>query len=163
MSIELKVYDNGDHTCLVWLPASPQIMANCRGFTILRKGKGADCYIPGAVGFSDTDKLDPAAPWKFPLQRYMWWDYGVQVGDTVQYSVIPVAGPDQNHLALDNAHASPLTPPLTITGQCTPHLSAYFNRGIVATQYVTKPSVARPRRPASEPSSPPPATPCAMP
>ena len=76
-SIELKVYDNGDHTCLVWLPANAQAIPNCRGFAIHRTrklaGGGApqDTYIHGFVGFSDDDKLDPNALWKRPVQRYM--------------------------------------------------------------------------------------------
>src|SRR5579863_6934890 len=120
MSIELKVYDNGDHTCLVWLPDGAKSIAGCRGFAIRRVSKGTETYLHGFVGFSDTDKLDPSAPWKFALQRYMWWDYSVNVGDTVQYSVVPVVGPDKDHLQLDSANASPLTPEITITGQVTP-------------------------------------------
>src|ERR1700722_14495201 len=72
MTIDLKVYDNGDHTCLVWLPANAQAIPNCRGFTIHRTRKPAaggpikDEYLHGFVGFSDDDKLDPNAPWKHP-------------------------------------------------------------------------------------------------
>ncbi len=138
MSIELKVYDNGDHTCLVWLPADGKPIPDCRGFTIERTSKGNVSYIHGAVGFSDTDKLDPANPCSFPLQRFLWWDYSVKPGDTVQYSVIPVVGPSQSKLSLDTKNASPITPPMTISGQATPHLSAYFNKGIVAAQWVSK-------------------------
>ena len=62
MSINVKVYDNGDHTCLVWLPADGQPIAGCRGFTIRRVVKGSpDTYLHGFVGFSDNDKLDPDA------------------------------------------------------------------------------------------------------
>src|SRR5437879_5980897 len=136
MSIDLKVYDNGDHTCLVWLPTNGQSIANCHGFAIRRVHNGKEDYLHGFVGFSDTDKVDPANPWKFPLQRYMWYDYFVQPDDTVEYSVIPVCGPDKDHLALNTGDASPLTPEMKITGQCTPHLSAYFNKGIVAAQWV---------------------------
>ena len=81
MTIELKVYDNGDHTCLVWLPSDVKPIPDCRGFTIhraLKEKAGAavtESYLHGFVGFSDGDKLDPNAPWKFPLQRFMWWDY----------------------------------------------------------------------------------------
>ncbi len=142
MSLELKVYDNGDHTCLVWLPTDAKAVPNCRGFTIQRTSpgqkKGQETYLHGAVGFSDTDQLDPANPCSFPIQRFLWWDYFVKPGDTVQYSVIPVVGPSQSKLSLDTANASPVTPPLTITGQRTPHLSAYFNKGIVAAQWVSK-------------------------
>jgi len=138
MSIDLKVYDNGDHTCLVWLPADGKAIADCRGFTIRRLLKGTEGYLHGFVGFSDADKLDPAAPWKFPLQRYMWWDYGVSPGDVVQYSVVPVVGPDKDHLELSSADASALTPPMTVSGQATPKVSAYFNKGIVAAQWVSR-------------------------
>jgi hypothetical protein len=138
MSLELKVYDNGDHTCLVWFPTDEKPIPNCRGFAIKRTSQGQDTYLHGVVGFSDTDKLDPANPCSFPLQRYLWWDYSVRPGDTVQYSVIPVVGPDQSSLSLDAQNASPVTPPMTITGQRTPHLSAYFNKGIVAAQWISK-------------------------
>jgi phosphatidylserine/phosphatidylglycerophosphate/cardiolipin synthase-like enzyme len=144
MTIELKVYDNGDHTCLVWLPTSAQAIPNCLGFTIHRTLKPAaggapqDSYLHGFVGFSDDDKLDPNATWKHPLQRYMWWDYLVDPGDVVQYSIVPVTGPDKDHLALSPADGSAQTPPMTITGQASAHISAYFNKGIVSAQWVSR-------------------------
>jgi phosphatidylserine/phosphatidylglycerophosphate/cardiolipin synthase-like enzyme len=144
MTIELKVYDNGDHTALVWLPTNAQAIPNCRGFTIHRTLKPAaggapqDTYLHGFVGFSDDDKLDPNATWKHPLQRYMWWDYLVDPGDVVQYSVVPVVGSDKDHLTLSPADGSAQTPPMTITGQASAHVSAYFNKGIVSAQWVSR-------------------------
>jgi hypothetical protein len=139
MSLNVKVYDNGDHTCLVWLPADGNPIAECRGFTIRRKVQGVaqDVFLHGFVGFSDDDKLDPNAPWKHPLQRFMWWDYGIRPGQTVQYSVIPVTG-DKSHLQLDEHDGSDFTPPMTVTGQSTPNISSYFNKGIVAAQWVSR-------------------------
>ena len=138
MSINVKVYDNGDHTCLVWLPADGKKIPQCLGFTVRRLKGGTESYLHGFVGFTDDDKLDPAAAWKHPVQRYMWWDYGVSPGDVVQYSVLPVVGADKDHLTLSTADASALTPPMTISGQATPNVSAYFNKGIVAAQWVTR-------------------------
>jgi phosphatidylserine/phosphatidylglycerophosphate/cardiolipin synthase-like enzyme len=138
MSIDVKVYDNGDHTALIWLPANLNPIKGCRGFTIRRVEQGSpDVYLHGFVGFSDDDKLDPTAPWKHPVQRFMWWDYGVKPGQVVQYSVVPVIG-DQNNLQLATDQASELTAPITITGQLTPNISANFNKGIVAAQWVTR-------------------------
>jgi hypothetical protein len=143
VSLNVKVYDNGDHTCLVWLPSDLKPIPNCRGFTIHRLLKDAkpprapEEYLHGFVGFPDNDKLDSANPWKHPVQRFMWWDYGVSPGDIVQYSVVPVVG-DQNHLQLSTADASALTKPLTISGQTSPKVSAYFNKGIVAAQWVSR-------------------------
>jgi hypothetical protein len=138
MSINVKVYDNGDHTCLVWLPADEKPIPNCRGFTARKILNGTESYLHGFVGFFDGDKLDQAAPWKFPLQRYLWWDYGVKPGDVVQYSIVPVTGPDKDHLQLAIDDASALTDKMTISGQDTPHVSAYFNKGIVAAQWVSR-------------------------
>lgn len=138
MSIDLKVYDNGDHTTLVWLPSDGKPIAGCRGFAIRRLANGKESYLHNFVGFSDADILNPAAPWKFPLQRYLWEDYGVAIGDVVQYSVVPVTGPDKDHLELSTADASTLTAPMTITGQVSPNVAAYFNKGIVAAQWVSR-------------------------
>jgi phosphatidylserine/phosphatidylglycerophosphate/cardiolipin synthase-like enzyme len=144
MSIDVKVYDNGDHTCVVWLPADEKPIENCLGFTLRRLLKpdenspATESYLHGFVGFTDDDKLDPNATWKFPVQRFMWWDYGVVPGNVVQYSVVPVVGQDKDHLRLQTALASALTPPMIITGQDSAHISAYFNKGIVSAQWVSR-------------------------
>jgi phosphatidylserine/phosphatidylglycerophosphate/cardiolipin synthase-like enzyme len=96
---------------------------------------------------SDDDKLDPANLWKFPLQRYMWWDYGVKPGDKVQYSVVPVIGKDRESLELDQANASALTAEMIVTGQATQNVSAYFNKGIVAAQWVSRALAAQGKKP----------------
>jgi phosphatidylserine/phosphatidylglycerophosphate/cardiolipin synthase-like enzyme len=145
MRIELKVYDNGDHTCLVWIPENGQPIPDCRGFSIRRIHNGKEDFLHGFTGFNDTDKLDPANPWKFPIQRFLWWDYFVKPGDTVQYSVVPVVGPNKDDMRLATKNASMLTPAAKITGQSTPHISAYFNKGIVAAQWVSRALAAAPK------------------
>ena len=72
----------------------------------------------GFVGFSAGQQLDPQAPWKFPLQRFMWWDYSVKIGDAVQYSVVPVVGPDQDHLELATDLASPPSASASLGSSC---------------------------------------------
>ena len=69
MTLQLKVYNNGDHACLVWLPDDTKPIPQCRGFTITKLSSGNVSYLHGFVGFSDADKLDPAAPWRiFPMR-----------------------------------------------------------------------------------------------
>jgi hypothetical protein len=68
----------------------------------------------------------------------MWWDYKVSPGDVVQYSIVPVTGPDKDHLQLSAADASAVTDAMTISGQTTPHVAAYFNKGIVAARWVAE-------------------------
>jgi phosphatidylserine/phosphatidylglycerophosphate/cardiolipin synthase-like enzyme len=136
VSIILKVYDNGDHTCLVWLPAGR--IENCLGFTIERLRGGKVEYVHGAVGFSEKEPFPKDNPWKWPIQRFLWWDYHVKPGDVVQYRVIPVCGSGPGDLKLREDLASGRTPPMTVTVQCTPHMSAYFNKGILASQWVSR-------------------------
>ena len=144
MTIELKVYDNGDHTSLVWLPTDGNPIPQCLGFTIhksLKANAGAaavESFLGGFVGFSDQDKFDTNAPWKFPIQRFMWWDYLVQPGNVVQYSIVPVVGPDKDHLQPSQPDASAQTPPMTVSGQASAHVSSYFNKGIVSAQWVSR-------------------------
>ena len=75
----------------------------------------------------------------------MWWDYDVRLGDSVQYRVVPVVGKDKDNLSLKGALASTLTPVMIITGQFTPHLSAYFNKGIVSAQWISRALDAAPK------------------
>ncbi len=143
MSLVVKVYENGDHTCLVWFPADYQPIPDCRGFGIQRKKTGADGktaieFIRNYTGFSDNDK-PPADPWRWPIQRFLWWDYFVRPGDKVQYQVVPVAGSKaQGTLQLAQNLASGWTPEIEVTGQVTAHLASYFNKGIIASQWVSR-------------------------
>src|SRR5262249_45406152 len=81
------------------------------------------------------------------LQRYMWWDYGVKPGDKVQYSVVPVIGKDSKSLKLDQTKASALTTEMVVTGQATQHIGAFFNKGIVAAQWVSRALAAQGAKP----------------
>jgi phosphatidylserine/phosphatidylglycerophosphate/cardiolipin synthase-like enzyme len=139
MSIELKVYDNGDHNVLVWFPEDGKSIPDCLGFAIERHYNGGPepDYLHSFVGFSDGEKL-PKENWKWPLQRYMWWDYYVKPGDKVRYRVVPVVGPDKDDLSLAAGLASNQTEEITVSSQSTPHMSAYFNKGVLASQWVSR-------------------------
>ncbi|HUO71455.1 MAG TPA: phospholipase D-like domain-containing protein [Solirubrobacteraceae bacterium] len=136
MTLHLAVYNNGDHAALAWLPDGPKI-PDCRGFALKRSRGGQADYLHNFLGFSPTDVFPADAPWKWPIQRYLWWDYGVAPGDVVKYQVIPVTGA-ANALAQRPDLASDWSPELTISSQFTPHISAYFNKGVVAAQWVAR-------------------------
>jgi len=139
MNIEVQVYDNGDHTAIVWLPKDGAPIDGCLGFAIKRDNNGAEDYLHSFVGFTEgaTFPKDPQSWWQWPLQRYMWWDYHVKCGDTVKYQVIPVTGTPDN-LQLNVNLASDWTPEMKVSGQCTQSMEAYFNKGIVAAQWVSR-------------------------
>ncbi|WP_291696046.1 hypothetical protein [Bradyrhizobium sp.] len=63
MSLNVKAYNNGDHISLIWLPTDRKPIPGCRGFAIRRLEQGgAETYLHGFVGFSDTDKLATTGP-----------------------------------------------------------------------------------------------------
>ena len=144
MTIELKVYDNGDHTCLVWLPANAQAIPNCRGFTIHRTlkpaagGAAQDTYMHGFVGFSDDDKLDPNAPWKRPASALHVVGLPGRPRRRGAIFCRPGRWTRQGPPDAFPADGSAQTPPMTITGQASAHISAYFNKGIVSAQWVSR-------------------------
>ena len=141
MTINLKAYNNGDHICLVWFPEDGKSLADCRGYTIertiVRKGsKTKTEFLHNFSGFKEGDQ-SPDLPWQWPIQRYLWWDYQVQINDQVQYAVIPVTGSYQpGPLSLRRDLMSQKSPMITVSGQDGQAMSAYFNRGIIASQWV---------------------------
>jgi hypothetical protein len=140
MGLIVKAYDNGDHVCLVWLPTDLKPIPQCRGFGIQRTLNGGEpAFLQNHVGFADgQEPPGKGDEWKWPIQRYLWWDYSVNPGDKVQYQIVPVVGPNQGSLTLADNLKSELTSELEITGQASRNISAYFNRGIIASQWVTK-------------------------
>ena len=137
MSIVVKAYSNGDHVAVAWLPENGAAIPECRGFAVKRSGGSEETFLHGFVGFSDADSFPSDEPWRWPLQRYMWADYGVRPGDRVKYQVIPVVGPAAS-LQLMSDGASEWTDELVISSDFSPHVSAYFNKGVVAAQWVSR-------------------------
>src|SRR4051794_40404125 len=137
MTIIVKSYSDGDHVSVAWLPSDEASIPECRGFAVTRDRGGDETYLRSFVGFDETDSFPSAEPWKWPLQRYMWSDYGVHPGDRVKYQVTPVVGP-ASALELRSDLASDWTDALTITSDFSPHISAFFNKGVVAAQWISR-------------------------
>src|SRR4051812_34642938 len=95
-----NVFGNSDHVGIAWRPAGGdattwQSMSGCWGFAIrrelTRKNKTSEAWLPTRIGFSEHEpRPAPGEEWRWPIQRYMWWDYDVEPGDTVRYKVVPV-------------------------------------------------------------------------
>ena len=141
--LKLRVVDNGDHAGLMWFPDDGQKIAGCRGFAIQRKlthgGVETTSWLANHIGFTENAPPPPAGfEWRWPIQRYLWWDYHVTTGDVVVYRVAPVCGADAADLAVNEAAATPWSDEQQITGQDGRNISAYFNRGIIAAQWVAR-------------------------
>jgi len=135
--VQIRAYVDSDHAFIVWEVDAP--IPGCRGFALKRKltSSGAETVLDTWVGFAgDTappGSKRPSNEW--PIQRFMWSDYDPP-REQVSYQAVPLTG-DKDNLVEDAAHATGWSEPVTITVEAGDGVSAYFNRGVVATQWLS--------------------------
>jgi len=138
--IDAKAYFNGDDCFLAW---SMPFIKDCWGFAIYRNlkkanGKEYKDFIPNRTGFENDDNKphDIKSSEEWPFQRYTWTDHGVDAGDIVSYSISPVIKTN-NGLEIDHQATFNIAP-MTITEKGDGNAFAYFNRGIILSQFMAK-------------------------
>lgn len=136
--MKVAVYHNGDDVFLGWKPKG--FIPDCRGFALLRRRNGVEEPVSTWVGFEGQahEEGERRASTNWPIQKYQWTDYMANPGDKVQYRVIPMVGPDKDNLRPDDGDASEWTKEISLSHEVTPKVQAYFNRGIVAAQWVSR-------------------------
>lgn len=136
--MKIRVYHNGDDVFVAWKPKG--FIPACRGFALLRQRNGIEETVSTWVGFEDDEyeEGERRASTNWPIQKYQWTDYMANPGDRLQYRVLPMVGADKNNLRPDADNTSEWTEEITLTHEVTPKIEAYFNRGIVAAQWVSR-------------------------
>jgi phosphatidylserine/phosphatidylglycerophosphate/cardiolipin synthase-like enzyme len=136
--MQVKVYHNGDDVFIAW--QADGFIDECRGFALLRRRNGVEETVSTWVGFEkqEHEPGERRASTNWPIQKYQWTDYMASPGDTLQYRVVPMVGPDQDNLRADTARASAWTKQVTLASESDPHIEVHFNRGIVAAQWVSR-------------------------
>jgi phosphatidylserine/phosphatidylglycerophosphate/cardiolipin synthase-like enzyme len=137
--MKINVYHNGDDVFIAWKPKG--FIQDCRGFALLRRRNGVEEPVSTWVGFADDKVHEPGerrASTNWPIQKYQWTDYMANPGDKLQYRVVPMVGPDKKNLQMDSNTASDWTDEIDLTSEVSPRINAYFNRGIVASQWVSR-------------------------
>lgn len=137
MAVQVRVYAGTDDAAIVW--SLSQKIPGLRGFAIKRKSNGRVETLPNWVGPSGTQwhsgENKPSTVW--PIQRFRWIDHAVTAGDKVQYQVIAMTG-ELSPIKLKEYDASLWSNEVEIGGEASAHIGAYFNRGIVAAQWVSR-------------------------
>ncbi len=134
----IKAYANCDHVIVAW--RYDQLIPNCIGFALYKKTQGETNAtaepLPNRIGFAGQSpqpgEQRPSTEW--PIQRFTWTDYDVKYNDTVSYMVVPMmmSGTD---VAKDTNNASGWSTTVTVaTGK---DYEAYFNRGIISSQFMS--------------------------
>lgn len=126
---------NNDIAVIAWTLSGK--LDGCLGFAIYRIDvlAGTETPLPAMATF----KGQSAAPGRTtaidPIQKFIWKDVYAIRGRTYKYKIVPMGGTPGNLVPM------PYGPLITNEVQLTPHygaLSAYFNRGILATQATAK-------------------------
>jgi len=141
----IRAYVDGDHSFVAWrLDAS---VPDCRGFALERRTADApdrvevlDTWVGFAGDTAPPGTRQPSTSW--PIQRFIWADYNPPRGKQVSYRAVPMIG-TKDALKEDAANATPWSDPVTLTADCGDGMSAFFNRGIVATQWLSRELRAR--------------------
>ncbi|HEV8428975.1 MAG TPA: phospholipase D-like domain-containing protein [Pyrinomonadaceae bacterium] len=157
--IKLRGYHNCDDVQLFWRTIVDNNLDipidGCLGFSIERQRRnsagdwGNSEILRNRVGFSnqpeDTGEGLPGSRSKpsniWPFQRYDWTDHGANSGQIVRYRVVALRPPNVGEVGTDPLEAivaSPWTDEISVNADCGDGISAYFNRGTVMSQYVSR-------------------------
>jgi phosphatidylserine/phosphatidylglycerophosphate/cardiolipin synthase-like enzyme len=135
-------FANNDVATIAWsYGAKPD---GCMGFALYRiDSAGKETPLPSHAVFPGETIAAGQTTAQFPVQKFYWKDvFARLIGDktgnyTFRYKVVPLEGsPD----ALKPMTSLPIltTNEVTVSGVCSPSVTAIFNRGLISTQHVSK-------------------------
>jgi hypothetical protein len=134
----IRAYANCDDAYVAWRYEKP--IPESRGFALFRSREGSepepvDTWVPFVGETPKSGEFRPSTEW--PIQKFMWSDFGVRSGDQVRYRVVPMVG-KSGSLEPAEEEATDWTEPLDVTPDAEAGMAAYFNRGVLATQSVAR-------------------------
>jgi phosphatidylserine/phosphatidylglycerophosphate/cardiolipin synthase-like enzyme len=128
-------YSNNDVVQLAWQYG--QRLNGCLGFRIERTDTQTHMTkaLPAWVGFTGTTnpQWQPQTTNEWPVQKFSWRDLTAARGRTYTYTITPMTGAPGALLPLTALKL--VTPAVTLTPK-RGNFSAYFNRGILSTQFL---------------------------
>ena len=137
--IRVQAYANCDHAYVVW--KTNRVIPKCLGFALYRQIKGekeqvVETFVGPATGpkvAAGTSR--PSTDW--PIQKFMWADYLAPSGAEITYRVEPMCGDGFSDMRpLGSASAS--SNQISLSTLDSAPIRPYFNRGVVATQWVAR-------------------------
>ncbi|HZR33998.1 MAG TPA: phospholipase D-like domain-containing protein [Nevskia sp.] len=141
MTIEIRAYVNSDSATVVW--RTDARIPNCLGFALHRRatdaqGKVTETVLENRIGFAGDPNAKPgshASSEQWPIQRFIWNDYAAAGAGSVSYRAVARVGTPGK---LADGPASGWSTPCSVGTGSTPGFSAYFNRGMIASQWVAR-------------------------
>jgi len=138
-------FANNDIALVAW--TFDRHLDGCLGFAVIQiDSAGKETPLPALASFAGQPKDPNRTTEQAPVQKFWWKDLFAKRGGTYSYRIVPMGGTPGGTLT-PLAGVAPLVSNTVTLTENRPPFSAYFNRGIVATQALSKelknkPSVA---------------------
>jgi phosphatidylserine/phosphatidylglycerophosphate/cardiolipin synthase-like enzyme len=131
-------FSNNDIAVVAW--TFDRHLDGCLGFAVHQIDVDAgnhETVLPALARFANQDKNAKFTTEQAPVQKFWWKDLFAKGGGTYQYRIVPMGGTPGQTLAPLSGVEPLLSNKVTLTPS-RPPFNAYFNRGITATQALSK-------------------------
>jgi phosphatidylserine/phosphatidylglycerophosphate/cardiolipin synthase-like enzyme len=141
MTIAVKAFANADDVLIAWQPDTWS--DDWAGFQLERRNDTTQQVtvvvnrIPPTAGQGPVQATGVAST-QSPIRRCIWTDHNAVATDSVSYRVTAMKDAGNGTFAADAASASEWTEPLVTSGDAGGGLEAYFNRGTLMSQVVSR-------------------------
>jgi phosphatidylserine/phosphatidylglycerophosphate/cardiolipin synthase-like enzyme len=141
MTIAVKAYANADDVLIAWQP--DKWSDDWAGFQLERRNETTQQItvvvnrIPPKPGQGPVQPTGVASA-QSPIRRCIWTDHNAVATDSVSYRVTAMKDAGNGSFAPDAASASEWTAPVVTSGDAGGGLEAYFNRGTLMSQIVSR-------------------------
>jgi phosphatidylserine/phosphatidylglycerophosphate/cardiolipin synthase-like enzyme len=141
MTIAVKAYANADDVLIAWLP--DRWSSDWVGFQLERRNDTTQQVtvvvnrIPPAPGQGPVQQTGVPSS-QSPIRRCIWTDHNAVATDSVSYRVTAMKDAGGGNFTPDATSASEWTEPLVESGDAGGGLEAYFNRGTLMSQVVSR-------------------------
>ena len=124
-------FSNNDIAVIAW--TFDRHLDGCLGFQVIQIDSANNARpLPALASFAGQPKDPNRTTAQAPVQKFWWKDLSAKRGETYTYKIVPMGGTPGALAPLDGVEPL-VSNPVTLTPK-RPPFSAYFNRGIVATQ-----------------------------
>ena len=128
-------FSNNDIAVVAWI--FDRHLDGCLGFAVIQiDANGKETPLPALASFAGQPADPHRTTVQAPVQKFWWKDLYAQRGQAYSYRIVPMGG-TPGALAPLAGVAPLLSNSVTLTEK-RPPFNAYFNRGIVATQALSK-------------------------
>jgi phosphatidylserine/phosphatidylglycerophosphate/cardiolipin synthase-like enzyme len=141
MTIAIKAYANADDVLIAWQP--DRWSDDWVGFQLERRDDTTQHVtvlvnrIPPKPGKGPVQPTGISSA-QSPIRRCIWTDHSVVATDNVSYRITAMKDAASGSFAPDAASMSDWTAPLIASGDAGGGLEAYFNRGTLMSQIVSR-------------------------